>query len=250
MDAGGASDAGGGSHDASTGSDGSTATYAPCPTDGSACAILPLGDSITFGLCNGGSTGCPGGYRVQLFTDAVTDSKKITFVGDPSLANGPAMVSGMAFPPNNVGHSGWTIQQIDGLLPGALKWSGQPTPNIVLLHIGTNDLDGIGSMPASSAPTRLGTLIDDIITGLPDALVVVAQIVPYPSNASGIMTYNAAIPALVQSRAGMGKHVIMVDMFTGFQVSSMLGTDNVHPNLKGYVFMGDTWYAAIKSVLP
>ena len=42
----------------------------------------------------------------------------------------------------------------------------------------------------------------------------------------------------------------MVDMNTGFQVSTMLGTDNIHPNLKGYVFMGDTWYAAIKSALP
>jgi lysophospholipase L1-like esterase len=252
-DAGGAADAtDGGSRDgdASVRSDGSAATYEPCPTDGSVCAILPLGDSITFGLCNGGSTGCPGGYRVELFNDAVTDHKKITFVGDPTLANGPATVGGVAFPPNNVGHSGWTIAQIDGLLPGALKWSMQPTPNIVLLHIGTNDFDGIGTMPASSAPTRLGTLIDDIIMGAPNVLIVVAQIVPYPANSSGITTYNAAIPALVQQRAAQGKHVTMVDMFTGFQVSTMLGTDNIHPNLKGYVFMGDTWYAAIKSVLP
>ena len=250
-DAGGAPDAGGGGDsDASTHSDGAAATYEPCPTDGGVCAILPLGDSITFGLCNGGATGCPGGYRVELFNDAVTDHKNITFVGDPTLANGPAKVDSVTFPPNNVGHSGWTIAQIDGLLPGALKWSMQPIPDIVLLHIGTNDLDGIGTMAASSAPTRLGTLLDDVITGLPDALLVVAQIVPYPTNASGITTYNAAIPALVQQRAAQGKHVIMVDMNTGFQVSTMLGTDNIHPNLKGYVFMGDTWYAAIKSALP
>ncbi len=251
-DAGGAPDATGGDAgaDASARSDASTATYQPCPSDGGVCAILPLGDSITFGLCNGGSTGCPGGYRVQLFNDAVTDHKKITFVGDPTLANGPATVDGVAFPPDNVGHSGWTISQIDGLLPGALKWSMQPLPNIVLLHIGTNDFDGIGTMPAASAPTRLGTLIDDIFAGAPNVLLVVAQIVPYPANESGITTYNAAIPALVQQRAAQGKHIMMVDMNTAFQVSTMLGTDNIHPNLKGYVFMGDTWYAAIKSVLP
>jgi lysophospholipase L1-like esterase len=252
-DAGGAPDAtrvdsGGG--DASARSDASTTSYQPCPTDGGACAILPLGDSITFGLCNGGSTGCPGGYRVQLFNDAVTDHKKITFVGDPTLANGPATVAGVAFPPNNVGHSGWTITQIDGLLPGALKWSMQPNPNIVLLHIGTNDFDGIGTMPPASAPMRLGTLIDDVFAGAPNVLLVVAQIVPYPANDTAITTYNAAIPALVQQRAAQGKHIVMVDMHTGFQVSTMISTDNIHPNLKGYVFMGDTWYAAIKSVLP
>ncbi|MCL2449287.1 MAG: SGNH/GDSL hydrolase family protein [Polyangiaceae bacterium] len=215
---------------------------------------MPLGDSITFGLCNGGSTGCPGGYRVELFTDAVNDKKNITFVGDPTLANGPKTVAGVAFPPNNVGHSGWTITQITQIVTmtpmSALMWSGQPTPNIVLLHIGTNDIDGIGTEPQSSAPTRLGTLIDDIIQRLPDALLVVAQIVPYPSNASGVMTYNAAIPALIQDRASQGKHIVMVDMFTGFDVKTMLGTDNVHPNLAGYVFMGDKWYGAIKSVLP
>jgi lysophospholipase L1-like esterase len=252
-DAGGAPDAtagDAGAGDASAHADGSTVAYEPCPTDGGVCAILPLGDSITFGLCNGGSTGCPGGYRVELFNDAVTDHKKITFVGDPTLANGPAMVDGVAFPPNNVGHSGWTISQIDGLLPGALKWSMQPNPNIVLLHIGTNDFDGIGTMPASSAPMRLGTLIDDIFAGAPNVLLVVAQIVKYPANESAITTYNAAIPALVQQRAAQGKHIIMVDMNTGFDVPTMLGTDNIHPNLKGYVFMGDTWYAAIKSVLP
>jgi lysophospholipase L1-like esterase len=30
----------------------------------------------------------------------------------------------------------------------------------------------------------------------------------------------------------------------------MLAGDGVHPNQKGYDWMGDTWYAAISSLLP
>src|SRR5438874_2268786 len=48
----------GGSGDAGTG-------YMPCPTTaGTACAVLPLGDSITEGYLPSGANG---GYRVELF---------------------------------------------------------------------------------------------------------------------------------------------------------------------------------------
>jgi hypothetical protein len=63
------------------------------------------------------------------------------------------------------------------------------------------------------------------------------------------VTYNASIPATVQARASAGKHVIMVDQHTGFQVSTMLSSDGIHPNQTGYNHMGDVWYAAIGPVL-
>ena len=47
----------------------------------------------------------------------------------------------------------------------------------------------------------------------------------------------------------MGKHIIMVDLFTGFMTSSMLAGDGIHPNQTGYNFMGDGWYGAISSYL-
>ena len=48
--------------------------------------------------------------------------------------------------------------------------------------------------------------------------------------------------------ASMGKHVTMVDLNTGFQTSTMLSSDGIHPNQTGYNWMGDTWYAAIGSL--
>lgn len=211
--------------------------YQPCPTNGDPCKILPLGDSITWGIQYDGA------YRVELFTKAVKDGKKITFTG--SLSNGPAMVSGQPFPKNNEGHSGWTIDQDAGLVPSP---AFNTIPNIVLLHIGTNDIYAASGQ--ATMPDRLGKLIDKVIAAAPDALVVVAKITPLSNSSwnTTIKTYNDAIPGVVKTRADAGKHVIVVDCNTGF-TSGMLSSDGVHPQKSGYDFMGDVFYSAISSVL-
>src|ERR1044071_4685017 len=97
----------------------------------------------------------------------------------------------------------------------------------------------------------LSGLLDKITTNAPNALLVVAQIIPlgYGTN-DVIKAYNQAIPGLVQQRVAAGKHVILVDMFTGFTPSSMLGSDNIHPTATGYKFMADHWFSAIAALLP
>jgi lysophospholipase L1-like esterase len=216
-------------------------SYSPCPDDGGPCKILPFGDSITYGLQYAG------GYRVELFKDAVTAHQNITFVGDPSLANGPTTVAGVAFPQDNQGHSGWTIDQIASLVPSPAL---DANPDIVLLLIGTNDMYS-QTQPVAQAPQRLASLIDKIIMADAHALLVVAQITPLAMSSweTNVEAYNAAIPAVIQARAAMGKHIAMVDMHTGFVTASMLSSDGVHPNETGYNHMGDVWYAAIKGVL-
>ena len=118
-----ASDAGAGGAPGDAGS----GAFDPCPTNGMPCKILPLGDSITFGIQYEGA------YRVELFTKAVAANKKITFVG--SQMNGPTTVAGMTFPRSHEGHSGFTIDQ---MMPFVAS-DAQYAPNIILLHIGTND---------------------------------------------------------------------------------------------------------------
>jgi hypothetical protein len=225
-----------GSADASSSSSGGSSGFAPCPATG-ICKILPLGDSITYG-----STTNNGGYRVELFTRAIHDGKHVTFVG--SQSDGPATVAGVAFPGNNEGHPGWTIAQITGIATpsNALK----DAPQIILLHIGTNDLPN----SLTGASDRLAQLVDQIVAALPNALLVVAQIIPLPWAESSVVTYNAAIPGIVQMRASQGKHVILIDLNTGFPSSNGLSSDNIHPNDSvGYPWMGDQWYAAIQQYL-
>lgn len=229
---------GGGNAGSNTGGTGGGGAYRPCPTDGTACKILPLGDSITWGIQYDGA------YRVQLFTKAIADGHKITFTG--SVSNGPNMVNSQPFPKANEGHSGWRIDQITGLLP---KPALDTIPHIVLLMIGTNDVYAASGQ--ATMPERLGTLLDKLIGAAPNALIVVAKITPLNNAGSNatIKTYNDAIPGLVQTRAAAGKHIILGDMNTGF-TSGMLSNDGVHPNKSGYDFMGDTWYKLISSFLP
>lgn len=223
-------------------------TYRPCPTNGSACAIMPLGDSITFGTTYAGS------YRVQLFHLALADSKLITFVG--SMANGPATVDGSPFPRNNEGHSGYIITLQtgwSGLNPKVTDIIPPYKPNIILLMIGTNDING--SVDVANAPARLGTLIDVLAAGSPNALIVVAQIIPTQTAQTNtrVDAYNAAIPSVVHQHAAAGKHVIVVDMNTPFtsnpNFQSAYLLNDLHPNPAGFTVMGNTWYAAIKNLL-
>jgi lysophospholipase L1-like esterase len=118
-------------------------------------------------------------------------------------------------------------------------------PHIILLHIGTNDM----VQGSAGAPERLAELVDQILADRPDALLAVATIVPLPSSANAVDTFNAAIRALVEELANAGEHVILVDQFTGFPGSG-LENDNVHPNEQGYARMAEVWYGAISTYLP
>jgi lysophospholipase L1-like esterase len=244
---------------AATGGAGGTVVYAPCPTNGSPCKILPFGDSITEGVKSSDGAG----YRSQLFKLIVAAKQKVTFTG--SLTNGPTQVSGQTFPRMHEGHAGWTIDPgysefsgyggISSLVPSPALNGG---PHIVLLHIGANDLfptkDGAGMA------TRLDALVEKLAQNAPSALIVLAQITPVGSTNNGHtqaevaaanaaqMTYNSKIPAIVQSHAAKGQHVIGVDMSK--MPLTDLTTASVHPNDQGYAYMAGIWYAALKDVLP
>jgi lysophospholipase L1-like esterase len=128
-------------------------------------------------------------------------------------------------------------------------------PNIVLLFIGTNDLGNAptdGGSTAADMAYHLGVLMDKIIADAPSALLVVAQITPLPCCGYGsvVPQYNALIPGLAQTRVSAGKHVLIADMYTGFDATTMIYTDKIHPNSTGYNLIATRWYSAIQSVLP
>ena len=224
-----------------------------CPDDGTVCKIMPFGDSITDGV---GSSG--GGYRVPLFKIALTDSKNITFVG--RNMNGPGTVTvnnqSKSFPQSHEGYSGWTIKDgggrsgIYGKVDGAIQTNA---PHIVLLMIGTNDVDI--NLDLTNAPSRLGELLDKLITSAPKALIVVAKLVPTTDDTENgrARTYNDGIAPVVQSRISQGKNLKMVDMYSAFTTDTSYKTalmnDKLHPKDTGYEVMAKTWYDAIKSYL-
>jgi len=223
--------------------------FFPCPDDDSACVIMPFGDSITEGYPS-----FDGGYRVELFHQAVLGAHSITFVGD--RANGPQSVDGLPFPRGSEGYSGYTI---DASERSGITSRAEPAiltyhPHIVLLMIGTNDIDL--QIDVAGAPARLGALMDRITAAAPDALLLVATILPTTNAVTNerIRLYDAAIPGLVESRRVAGKHVASVDMYAAFtsnpNYASEYMVDALHPNVAGYAVLGQTWYAAILPYLP
>lgn len=238
-DAGGKADAGPGA-DAAGGA--GVADYLPCPSDGSACKVLPYGDSITQGF----PFAAQGGYRAPLFHLALADKKKMTFIG--ALSDGPEKVDNVTFPKNHEGHFAMTIEWLTSTsnVPDRVI---QPA-HIVLLHAGTNNRSG---QPADAAK-KLEALIDRIIAVAPNALLFVATILPCGDNGpedAFVRAFDPLIPPIVEKRAKDGKHIKLVDQYASFTPSTMFSPpEKYHPNLVGYAHMADVWYAAIKSVLP
>ncbi len=211
---------------------------------------MPSGDSITVGAQSTDT----GGYRVALFHLAHQAGQNITFVG-PSGA-GPATVDGLTFPENHDGHSGYVIDTIDsrkGLFPLVSQNLTKFTPHIMLLMIGTNDINS--KLEVSTAPARLAKILDTVTSQSPETLLVVAKLIPTRADSlnAEVQVYNDAIEDLVAARVDAGKHIQLVDMYGAFIKSSnykdALLFDGLHPNDAGYAVMADVWYDAISEYL-
>lgn len=214
-----------------------TPLHASLPMAGAQSArvrIMPLGDSITYG--SGSST--EGGYRLPLWNELSAYGSPIDFVG--SQQTGPTR-----FDPDNEGHPGWKINQIAAKV---VDWLLTYRPQIILLHIGTNDY--FKDDNPAQAPARLSHLIDLITTTLPNATVIVAQIIPLARNAklnAEVVAYNATIPTMVQTKVARGKHVQYVDMYHA--VSPSMLPDQIHPDDAGYARMAKVWLRALFPLL-
>jgi lysophospholipase L1-like esterase len=192
--------------------------------------IMPLGDSITAGYRS--TTG--DGYRGPLATALASQVGTLDYVG--------SQYDGTMSDPDNEGHFGYRIDQIASLATGDLNTY---KPNVVTLLIGINDLGQ--NYEVSTAPTRLASLIDQIFTAEPDATVLVSQLIvnATASEQAEVVTFNNALPAIVNSRASAGKHIVLVnETLTTSDLS-----DGLHPNDTGYQLMANAWDSAIQTVI-
>ena len=195
--------------------------------------IMPLGDSITYG------EGIPGygGYRNLLGALLESDGYIIDFVGSQKSAEDVLPDA------DNEGHSGWTILDIKRGIDSE-GWLETYQPDIILLHIGSNDLIGTNDSPygnSAYAPNDLSTLLDDILIRLPEAHIIVAQIIPTRwGSDSNHQNYNDALLKVVASK---GPRVSVVDMQNILSKSDF--TTLYHPSPKGYDKMAHIWESAI-----
>nr|WTA65562.1 FG-GAP-like repeat-containing protein [Micromonospora sp. NBC_00855] len=208
----------------------STTFRAILPRGETALRVMPLGDSITYGVGVSDPEGT--GYRARLWS-GLSDAPVLDFVG--------SMNSGTLPDRNHEGHPWWRIADIDRQVDCVIP---RYRPNVVLLHIGTNDMQFNDAV--DDAPARLEGLIGKIVRLAPETTVLVAKLVPaFNTGANNnVQRYNAAIPGVVDRFRAAGKRVRLVDM--GAVTRADL-TDTVHPNAEGYRKMADAFLGAVRS---
>ena len=209
------------------------------PTQGRVMKVMPLGDSITEGYNYGGA------YRLYLWQNLEAEGLEcgVDLVGSLDHHSAEGLDD-----PDHEGHSGWTTGQI---LANIDAYMAAATPDIVMMHLGTND---IAQDVVDDAPANLRALIDAITFALPaDGKLYVAKIIPMGGvgNSSSI-AYNDIIETAVLEKQAEGLSVYLVDAYSiwinDYYYKNESGNiaDWTHPGPNGYSALGDFWFDVIK----
>ena len=214
--------------------------------------VMPLGDSITYGVVEYPGNLESGGYRLKLWNQLQELGLDTDFVG--SQSNGPN-----TFDNEHNGYRGRTIDWLasnnwssdqDGTPEGLSSSLQNEQPDIILLMAGTNDT---ASDSVSNMITDMNSLIDKITNLSPNTELLVASIPPIRPEASGGTTrvqkaedFNAALPNLIDSWAAQGRNVTFVPTNLTLNDISSPDIDNgLHPNDGGHAKIAAAWYDAI-----
>jgi acyl-CoA thioesterase-1 len=233
--------------------------------------IMPFGDSITASFAPYSSYRCHLDHLLHaagisfLYTGSrTTDSygQNLPPCGNPLAA----------FDPHNEGYSGamaWDFLHEDHWKSGATNTleeilsrqitfqdgtHGANIPDLVLMHLGTNDL-GHGH-PIPQIISDLGSLIDLFRAKNPAVAILIAQIIPCQGAdlpwCRNVPDLNAAIPGLAAQKSTLSSPVMVVDQYTGYNppVDSFFSSNEyVHPNSSGDAKIAARWMEAIQKWL-
>jgi lysophospholipase L1-like esterase len=220
--------------------------------------IMPLGNSITQSNQDNYS------YRYNLWKKLLDAKVNCDFVGSHNTnKNGnpvwPAY-QGMQFDNDNEGHWGWSADQIlNGNTQEPTKgklsdWLKGYTPDIVLMHLGTNDMFRNHSVPATLDELR--EVVRLIREKNPAVTILLAKLIPAydqkvgPQSANNIKLLNDELPALALELNTIQSPVILVDQNTGFDPKTGIDTwDGIHPNASGEEKMAQKWFNAIMKIV-
>ncbi|WP_253895075.1 SGNH/GDSL hydrolase family protein [Corallococcus exercitus] len=202
--------------------------------------VMPLGDSITQGAAGHAS------YRCQLWRKLTRNGYRADFVG--TLATGylgENTCSAARFDRDHEGHWSWRTDQV---LANISSWAESTRPDLVLIHLGTNDT--YHDQTEDSTVSELEQIIDRLRVVNPRVKVFLAQLIPTAGAALAlkIQSLNQRMPGLAAAKSTADSPVYVVDQWTDFNPSTDT-YDGVHPNLIGEEKMAERWYQAIREHL-
>jgi len=210
----------------------------------SSTKIMLTGDSITYGY--GGTYGGYRGYLNDLLTSWGYD---FDFVGSQT-ANSPPTID-----PDHEGYGGWRADQIRDNIYG---WLVNNPAELVVLHIGTNDISGIPDKQSESVwkgqvqtqVNEVSQILDEIDDFSENATVILARIISRLDDDQKTYTtyFNDRIQEMVAGR--INDNLIVVDMENNAGLVYSTATDGdladyLHPNNVGYEKMASVWNSAI-----
>lgn len=202
--------------------------------------VMPLGDSITQGDDRHNT------YRRPLWNKLRNANFDVDFVGTFNTQFGGGQ------PPNpdfDLDHQGEWGRQAREVLPKVKGYAEAARPDIVLLHLGTNDVRT--GHTVDQALESLGQIVDVLRSVNPSITVLMAAITPSdPSDPTHdiMQSLSAAIPALAAQKDTAQSRVVLVDQNTGFDARSDT-YDGLHPNETGEEKMAQKWFAALAPLL-
>ena len=215
--------------------------------------IMAIGDSITEGFDwpGDGLSQNIRSYRGEFVNLMNNSSCAYQMVGSLQ-SNFPTT----GFTSNHEGYSGFRADHLnngfsDGRLssPGISSTMAIHNPDVVLLHVGSNDMLGGQSILSTIADIEL--MIDNILAANPGATVLVANVIPWYSPINN--QFNSNIRGSI---AQLGNDIIaslqnnprpnvrLANVRNRFTPSMMQG-DLIHPNALGEVHIANAFFDAL-----
>lgn len=220
--------------------------------------MLPVGDSITYGLV-GDDDACS--YR-----DHLQDEQSVGcwgFLGNSSSCNNV----GASYDKNYIGGNGWNTTTINSELttrvPGILPEGADESNAILIYYGGANDWAGCTPNFNTQCSTEdLNALADRIIAGVniwfasyPNAKAIVIYPTPYGGATTGAMKSVVAFNSIIDARIdaeqltnpnifGFNAYQMFLDLGCGTGYTYCF-YDYTHPNNIGHGFLGVGVYETI-----
>ncbi|MBD3345430.1 MAG: PKD domain-containing protein [Chitinivibrionales bacterium] len=217
--------------------------------------IMPLGDSNTRGKY---------GYTYRaIIRQRIHDTLGIAmdFVGTDTTvggSHGPGPNIGTSYTEDqmiehgyDLEHEGWGGYTINDIRNNIDTWFAASPPDIIMLMIGTNDINASISM--STMVNSLDLLVDEILARpvfTPATHLFLATVPPCQNdglNAEAV-ELNSYIPGIVSDRQALGHSVHFVDAYNAMDRVTDLA-DNLQPDSAGYAKIGMAFYGAMLPVV-
>jgi len=220
--------------------------------------ILPLGDSIT----QGGITDREEyTYRFPLQQLLLDAEVQFDFIGSVHTglqpeAKWPDVAPGVPFDPDHEGHYGWKTAEVRDRLKESLQL--YEPPDIVLVHLGTNDQNAAKGAKNEVEEKRLLTQaivqpLEDIIQMLrvrnSKVVILVGHLMFDSEQARQI---RLLVEAMANRLSTPDSPVVTVHHYRGFIVKPGPGSDTfdwAHPNPQGQAKMAIAWFEIMKPYL-